>query len=397
MRVLRGIACGLLAGVICLVAPAAQAQVHCTASFHLHDTVTLGALQVSVEYPHPTSSFDGAGTSVSCSNLTPALPNFLDDDAGTLMLAWVAFGAGFTGPRDLVTCEMTTAAGIEDQDLLVTVTDASDPNADPITLPAVTVNVFCDGDTTTTVSTSTTTTTLPDSTICDIEVSLADAVEIGSLQVEVDYAAADGEFQGDGSAVQCFTRAPNTLGTYHDDENQRSVNAAMITLAGFTGPRAIFECTFLPGVALPEAGDFSFSVSDAGDSDATPIFPRPSIVVSAIDCYDPLAPTTTTTTTTTPVCGNGSLEGVEECDDGNVADGDGCNALCVEAAICGDADANLKITTTDAQRILHASVGLPAACQIDVCDTSGDGGLTVGDAQRVLRRAVGLPSPLLCD
>lgn len=38
-----------------------------------------------------------------------------------------------------------------------------------------------------------------------------------------------------------------------------------------------------------------------------------------------------------PVCGNGILETVEECDDGNNVDGDGCSAMCMlEAASCGN-------------------------------------------------------------
>jgi hypothetical protein len=64
--------------------------------------------------------------------------------------------------------------------------------------------------------------------------------------------------------------------------------------------------------------------------------------------------------------------------------------------MCGDADLNTRINVSDAQRILHAAVGLSVSCPVDVCDTSADGSLTVGDAQRVLRAAVGLPSQLLC-
>ncbi len=37
-----------------------------------------------------------------------------------------------------------------------------------------------------------------------------------------------------------------------------------------------------------------------------------------------------------PVCGDGVQEGTEECDDGNVDDGDGCESTCVVTAVCGD-------------------------------------------------------------
>jgi len=36
------------------------------------------------------------------------------------------------------------------------------------------------------------------------------------------------------------------------------------------------------------------------------------------------------------VCGNGVLEPGEECDDGNIAPGDGCSATCTLEAFCGD-------------------------------------------------------------
>jgi cysteine-rich repeat protein len=37
-----------------------------------------------------------------------------------------------------------------------------------------------------------------------------------------------------------------------------------------------------------------------------------------------------------PVCGNGALEGPEECDDGNRVDGDGCTHFCEIAAVCSN-------------------------------------------------------------
>jgi cysteine-rich repeat protein len=37
-----------------------------------------------------------------------------------------------------------------------------------------------------------------------------------------------------------------------------------------------------------------------------------------------------------PGCGNAVIEGGEQCDDGNTADGDGCDAMCAREAYCGD-------------------------------------------------------------
>ena len=38
-----------------------------------------------------------------------------------------------------------------------------------------------------------------------------------------------------------------------------------------------------------------------------------------------------------PVCGDSVVEGSEQCDDGNLAAGDGCSASCTREPRCGDA------------------------------------------------------------
>jgi cysteine-rich repeat protein len=45
-------------------------------------------------------------------------------------------------------------------------------------------------------------------------------------------------------------------------------------------------------------------------------------------------------------CGDGAVNGVEECDDTNVVDGDGCSALCVDE-LCGDSLVNDTTETCD--------------------------------------------------
>ncbi|HEY0133264.1 MAG TPA: DUF4215 domain-containing protein, partial [Nannocystis sp.] len=58
------------------------------------------------------------------------------------------------------------------------------------------------------------------------------------------------------------------------------------------------------GEAPPTSGDMT-STGVAGTSTGEPGFDPPR-----------------------PACGNGYLEAMEECDDGNLVDGDGCNAAC---------------------------------------------------------------------
>jgi cysteine-rich repeat protein len=78
-------------------------------------------------------------------------------------------------------------------------------------------------------------------------------------------------------------------------------------------------------------------------------------------------------------CGDGNLQGTEECDDGNTADGDCCSADCAfesNASSCDDADA---CTSADSCDGAGSCVGGPPlscddvnACTDDSCD-SGSG------------------------
>ena len=57
-----------------------------------------------------------------------------------------------------------------------------------------------------------------------------------------------------------------------------------------------------------------------------------------------------------PVCGNGAVEGTEQCDDGNVTDGDGCNHLCEsEASTCAPP------SSPNAHRLVTVSITTPQA------------------------------------
>jgi len=85
------------------------------------------------------------------------------------------------------------------------------------------------------------------------------------------------------------------------------------------------------------------------------------------------------------------------------ADGDSdCSESCDEAAdacsaadpgescehMCGDANADGKITAGDALQALRGAIGT-SECALSVCDWSGNGELTASDALSILRRAVG--------
>jgi hypothetical protein len=115
-----------------------------------------------------------------------------------------------------------------------------------------------------------------------------------------------------------------------------------------------------------------------------------------------VGPTTTTlsvTTTTTisgAVCGDGIVEGGEDCDPGTAFTfGDGCSDSCTRVD-CGDPDNNGAVSAGDALFVLKVAVGL-ASCDNCVCNVDSVGeSTTASDAFRTLRSAIGLPDALIC-
>ena len=463
-------------GLVVGTAVNADAQLDCSFTIYLDDPVLVGSLQYDVDYSGTGGDLNGSGGSVECTDLTGSVAAFFDDDAGTLDAAYLTF-VGFSGPTDLATCNMTAATVPGPSDFVATVTDGSDPFTTPFSpLPSASItNISCTGGTTTTLggtttttTTSTTSTTFPGSPFCWVRVSMTTNEALGSLQYDLDYAGANGEFEGSSNGVTCENLAVGTISSMADND-VGNVAVASISLSGFTGPADITRCAWLPYGADPVANDYTITVVDASDTSAQPVVPLPMLEISDISCFASLTTTTTSTTSTTlaPYCGDGSIDAGEECDDagGNsdttpaacrsdcslprcgdgVTDiGEGCDDVggnsdtapdacrtdctpaycgdsvidtgeecdlgllndptgvtgclddCTEMMICGDANANMIVTASDAQQVLQAGVGLMVACPLRRCDASQDGIVTSGDAQRILSGAVGLLS-LNCD
>ena len=92
-----------------------------------------------------------------------------------------------------------------------------------------------------------------------------------------------------------------------------------------------------------------------------------------------------------PVCGNAEIERDEACDDGNTADGDGCNASCV-AEICGDSVVNNNGTETCDDGNTVDGDGCDALCVIEEeggCFCSSDPSAPVGAGWLLLLGAIG--------
>ena len=109
-------------------------------AFELDDEVTVGALQLDIDYNGASGRFVGAGDDVRCEALvTGALSSFNNvESAGTLRAAFVAVN-GFTGPMRFLVCEFEGEASAED--FLVEVQDASAPDLVELGAPAIKVVV----------------------------------------------------------------------------------------------------------------------------------------------------------------------------------------------------------------------------------------------------------------
>jgi len=76
------------------------------------------------------------------------------------------------------------------------------------------------------------------------------------------------------------------------------------------------------------------------------------------------------------ICGNGLLEGSEQCDDGNTTDGDGCSAACETEGACGNGTVNAGEECDDGNTI--DADGCSAVCLLESQPLVGDVKLKVG-------------------
>jgi cysteine-rich repeat protein len=71
-----------------------------------------------------------------------------------------------------------------------------------------------------------------------------------------------------------------------------------------------------------------------------------------------------------PICGNGSTEPPEQCDDGNTNDGDGCSSICqMEEPVPGDANGDARVTADDVDDLV-----------LEIFDGDGDSVATVSSS-----------------
>jgi len=213
----------------------------------------------------------------------------------------------------------------------------------------------------------------PNILVCDAAEILVGAFnggEVLDITAGGDFTAATPFASGLGLLTGLFRDSNGTLWAYDLNNGGRVVD---ITAGGdFTGVPGVATGGF--GLALSEragsllATTFQGPIVDwtaGGDFDVAPIFAQVPVAVGLLDA-GPLGLFVTTITpdvyevsaggdftsgpvyatgtntgtffsglTYVPGCGSGVVEGGEECDDGNTAEGDGCDASCV-TELCGN-------------------------------------------------------------
>ena len=110
----------------------------------LKDDVTLGGLQIVVDYTQAPGEFRGSGAvtgeggTLECTGLLPpgALAQFNDDDAGHLTMGFVSV-TGFGGPANLARCifDRDALGTVSRDDFTITVQDATTPDVTPVNPP----------------------------------------------------------------------------------------------------------------------------------------------------------------------------------------------------------------------------------------------------------------------
>lgn len=82
----------------------------------------------------------------------------------------------------------------------------------------------------------------------------------------------------------------------------------------------------------------------------------------------------------TPVCGDGKVEGLEKCDDGNIIRGDGCNEFCrIEG--CGNSEIEGDEECDDGNN--NNGDGCSSTCEIEVEEPTGGGGEDVSEGDKL--------------
>jgi hypothetical protein len=95
---------------------------------------------------------------------------------------------------------------------------------------------------------------------------------MGSIQIDANYALANGGFPGSGNAVHCQPSVPDVLFADTDDDATETLTVGLISFDGFTTPRELARCIFESDNGMaPLPSQFELSIDDAVDTSGNPV------------------------------------------------------------------------------------------------------------------------------
>jgi cysteine-rich repeat protein len=119
-------------------------------------------------------------------------------------------------------------------------------------------------------------------TVCTLTIGVTSSETLGALQWQIDYAALDGGFIGEGTDVACSALFGGGITSFNDNDAERKLRESIIVPAGFTGPIAVARCSFATHGAAPAPGAFTVEVLDASSPNFEPR--SPAVAVTAVVC-----------------------------------------------------------------------------------------------------------------
>ena len=110
--------------------------------------------------------------------------------------------------------------------------------------------------------------------------TLENDVNVGALQMTVDYAATGSTFVGAADDVQCTgPEGEDVIVSFNNDEDASRLHIALASLRGVDSPAIMAACSFhQPDYDVVES-DFRVTVNDAVDANVNPIA-EPLVAVS---------------------------------------------------------------------------------------------------------------------
>lgn len=212
-------------------------------------------------------------------------------------------------------------------------------------------------------------------TTCVFTISMTSGIDINNLDFAVNYLATGGNVEGTPNRPECVRAVGGqTFASFHDRDDTSVLSVAFIRLSYFSAPTPLAACRIFYDTTEPTPQDFSINVTNAGrDGGDGNVSPKPTLVVSKVECPGEFPSLTTTTTfpetTTTTLPGDGR---------------------------CGfPLSAGTTPTASDALFVLKAAVG-GGNCELCECDVNDSGSVAAGDALTILKVAVGGEAELVC-